>query len=130
MTLASANIAEHKAATLVVISEELARSSGAEDFVARELRLGLSAAVNAEFLPGLIHSSTPVVTGSGAGPAVVAADVAAAKLDDDTITLDASRNASIEMADDPAHNSTTPTGPARCRPFLFARRSDHRGSRG
>lgn len=48
--------------------------------------------------------------GSGGAPFILADESEIFLADDGSVTLDASQEASLEMSDAPAHNSTTPTG--------------------
>lgn len=48
--------------------------------------------------------------GSGGSPFILADESEVFLADDGSVTLDASQEASLEMSDAPAHNSTTPTG--------------------
>lgn len=60
-----------RAAALVVLTDEMVRSAGpaGEAVISRELRRGVTAAVDAQFFDMVVDGDTPTFTGSGTGDA-------------------------------------------------------------
>jgi HK97 family phage major capsid protein len=78
MALATAEIPEHSVAGLVVVSNETLLGPSGATVLASAIRNALAAAQDAAFIPGLIDSSTPTVSGSGSTAYAIGADLSSA----------------------------------------------------
>jgi HK97 family phage major capsid protein len=80
LSLADGVLEAKKAATIVIVSDEVALSttSAGLGLVSTELRAGVGAALDALFLDIIVDGATPIITSTGTSVAQIAADLKAA----------------------------------------------------